>query len=175
FNFFKVSVFDVDYNVLVKQLLPVRLRQSKIFAWLKCLLAPVKWLYNLFKIYRDNNLYMLAHNSEVCYLEAALNDTFDSINRGIYLSDGVYVDPVYIYLVPELKPVFIDLASEIGTSVIPAPDPVPLYLDEEIYAGIGAYTFIVNVPVAVTFDMARLRALVDLYRLPGKKYNVVAY
>ena len=104
-----------------------------------------------------------------------LGITFDPINRGIYISDGVYVDPVYVYLVPELKPVFIDLASEIGTSVIPAPDPVSLYLDMEIYAGVGAYTFIVNVPVTVTFDMARLRALVDLYKLPGKKYNVVTY
>ena len=172
---FTMSVFDVDYNVLVKQLLPVRLRQSKMIAWLKCLVAPVKWLYDLFKTFRNNNLYLLAHDSQVCYQEAALNDTFDPINRGIYISDGVYVDPVYVYLIPELKPVFIDLASEVGTSVIPAPDPVPLYLDMEIYAGLGAYTFIVNVPVAITFDMARLRALVDLYKLPGKKYNVVTY
>jgi hypothetical protein len=170
-----VSVFDIDFDALVKQLLPVRLRQSIMIAWLKCLVTPVKWLFGLFKTNRNNNLYLLTHDSQVCYLEAALNDTFDPVTRGIFISDGVYVDPTYTYLVPELKPVFIDLASEVGASVIPAPDPVRLYLDTEVYAGVGAYTFIVNVPVAVIFDMARLKALVDLYRLPGKRYNVVTF
>ena len=170
-----MSVFDIDYNVLVRQLLPVRLRQLKMIAWLKCLAAPVKWLYDLFKIYRTNNLYLLDHDGQVCYLEAALNDLFDPLSRGIFISDGVYVDPVFAYLDPELKPVYIDLVSEIGTSVIPAPDPVSLYLDVEIYSGVSSYTFIVNVPIAVTFDMARLKALVDIYKLPGKQYNVVTY
>ena len=170
-----MSVFDIDFDVLVRQLLPVRLRQSVSEAWMKCLAAPVKWLNGLFGANRKNNLYLLAHDGQVCYLEGALNDTFDPLNRGIFISEGVYVDPNFIYLVPELKPVFIDRINEVGTSVIQAPDPLPLYLEAEVSTAVGAYTFVVNVPVAVTFDVARLTALVDLYRLPGRKYNVVTY
>ena len=170
-----MSVFDVDFDVLVKQLLPVRLRKVKTIAWLKCLVLPVKWLFGLFKIFRSGNLYTLAHDGQICYLEAALNDMFDPILRRVFISDGIYVDPVFVYLVPELKPVFIDLASEVGTGIIPNPDPVRMYLDAEVDGGVGSYTFVVNVPISVTFDMARLRALVDQYRLPGRKYNVVTY
>lgn len=165
----------MDFDVLVKQLLPVRLRQTKTIAWVKCIVAPVKWLFGLFKIFRSGNLYTLAHDGQICYLEAALNDMFDPILRRVFISDGIYVDPVSVYLVTELKPVFIDLASEVGSGAIPNPDPVRLYLDAEVDAGVGAYTFVVNVPISVMFDMARLRALVDQYRLPGRRYNVVTY
>ena len=169
-----MGLFDVDYNGVVWQNLPVRLRQSVQYAWLKCLVAPVVYVNNLFKTTRTNNLYNLAHNSQVCYMEGVLNDTFDHISRGIFISDPAYHDPVYIYEVPEDKPVFLDLASEIGTSIIPLPDPVPLYTEGE--TAFMAPSFIVNVPVTIAFDMARMKALIDQYRLSGRNvYSIVIY
>jgi hypothetical protein len=167
-----MSVFDVDFNILVQQLLPVRLRQPKMIAWMKCLTSPVVWLFGLFKIFRQNNLYNLGHDSQVCYLEATLNDAFDNILRRIYIDDGVYVDPTYIYQDIELKPVYIDLVSEIGSSVIPASDPVPLYLSAETVTAVSGLTFIVHVPAPIIYDITRLKALVNLYKLPGKVYAV---
>ena len=169
-----MGLFDVDYNKLSWQNIPVRLRQSIHFAWLKCLVSPVVYLHGLFTANRANNLYVLSHNSQVCYIEALLNDTFDNTARGIFLSEIEYHDPVYIYKALENKPVYIDLTSEIGTTVILPPDPVPLYTDAEV--SFTAPCFIVNVPLTVSFDITRMRAIIDQYRLAGRNiYQIITY
>ncbi len=172
-----MTVFDVDFNVLVRQLLPVRLRQAVTLAWLKCLVAPVKWIHSFFMVNRQNNLYLLSHNGQVCYLEAALNDIFDPDNRRIFIDDPLFRDPVYTYLINEEKPVFLGLVSEIGVSSIPAPNPVPLYLESELYNG-GGTSFIINVPLVLSLtpgQMARFTALVDRYKLPARLYDIVFF
>jgi len=169
-----MGLFDVDYNTLLWQNLPVRLRKNIHYSWLRCLIAPVVYLHNLFKTSRENNLYRLTHNSQVCYMEAMLNDTFDNTARGIFISDADYHDPVYVYELAEDKPVFLDMLSEIGTGIIPAPDPVPLYTGAE--TNFTAPFFIVNVPSAVVFDLTRMKAMIDLYRLPGRNnYSITTY
>jgi len=173
-----MSVFDVDFGVLSKQLLPVRLRQAVMVAWMNCLVSPVKYVQVLFNANRAANLYLLAHTGQVTKLQAALNDTFDNLLRRITITDGVFIDPDYVYLVDEDKPLFIDLVSEIGGSVIPAPDPVPLYTGAEVYAYGGGNDFTVRVPVALELtagQVLQLMALVNLYRLPAKAYNIVYF
>jgi hypothetical protein len=171
-----MALFDIDYNGLTTQLLPVKLRNSRMTAWLRSLVSQVKWLYTLFKTNRNNNLYILAHDSQVCYLEAALNDLFDPVSRGIQIVDGPFEDPLFIYLIPENKPVWLGLGSEVGLTSYP--DPQILFTGgETVLLGI---CFIVRVPLAVAggagYDVLRLRALVDFYRLPGRKnYGVVTY
>jgi hypothetical protein len=150
-----------------------------MIGWIKCLIEPVKWLYHVFKTNRNSNLYLLAHNGQVGYLEAVLNDTFDMLNRRIFISDPLFFDPGYIYLETELKPLHIGLVSDIGVSVFPTPNPVPLYTDSELYSG-GGISFIVNVPIALALTVTpgpikRLKALVDMYKLPGRRYDVVFF
>lgn len=166
-----MPIFDIDYDVLVWQLLPVRLRKPIAYAWLKCLVQPVKWLYGLFTGFRGANLYLLAHNSQVAYLEAALNDTFDTILRRIYIIDGAYEDPEFVYLIPENKPVWLGLVSEVGsTSYV---NPRVLYTNAE--TSLLGTAFIVVVPVGLSFDAQRMRALIDFYRLAGRnQYEIVA-
>ncbi len=159
-----MGLFDVNYDNVVWYALPVRLRKVVQYAWLRSLITPVKWLAMMFRTNRAGNLYRLAHNSQVVYLEMALNDTFDNIGRRIYITDGPFRDPLYTYLQPEEKPVWLGLISEAGTTTYP--DPEVLYTDgETAIMGIG---FIVRIPAAITFNMARLRAMVDLYRLAGR-------
>lgn len=168
-----MGFFDIDYDRLVPQLLPVRLRQTKTIAWLKVLVSPVKWLFGLFRSNRKNNLYLLSHTGQVCYLEAALNDVFDPVSRGIYITDGPFRDPLFLYLETELRPLWLGLTSEIGTTSYS--DPEVLYTDAETYA-LGV-CFIVHVPHLVAsgpgYDLQRLKAIVDLYRLPGRSYYTV--
>ncbi len=171
-----MGFFDVDYDRLTLQLLPVRLRQNTTLAWVNVLVSPVKWLFGLFRSNRNNDLYLLAHNGQVCYLEAVLNDAFDPVSRGIYITDGPFEDPLFIYLDTESKPLWLGLAGEAGTTTYP--DPAVLYTDAETYA-LGI-CFIVHVPLLVAsgsgYDLARLKAFVDLYRLPGRSYySVVTY
>lgn len=169
-----MGFFDINYDTLVPQLLPVRLRQPVTKSWLKALISPVKWLYNLFRANRKNDLYFLAHNGQVCFLEAALNDTFDPLIRGIYIDDGPFRDPLFLYLEPEAKPLWVGLVSEEGTT--PYPDPEVLYTDSETYT-LGV-CFIIHVPALVVagpaYSVARLKALVDQFRLPGRtNYSIV--
>lgn len=171
-----MGFFNIDYDSLVPQLAPVRLRKAATLSWLRVLVSPVKWLYGLFKTARKDNLYYLSHDGQVCYLEAVLNDTFDPLTRGIYITDGPFRDPLFLYLDPELKPLWLGLISEIGSTSYP--DPEVLYTDVETY-GLGV-CFIVHVPVAVAsgigYDVLRLKALVDRYRLVGRSnYTVVTY
>jgi hypothetical protein len=167
-----MSVFDINYTVLSAQLLPVRLRNITTKTWIKCLITPVRRLYDVFRSNRDTNLYTLAHNSQVVYLQAALNDAFDAESRGILIEDGFFADPLFTYLIPEDDPIFLGLVSESGTTGYTS--PAVLYLDSETSLfGVG---FVVKVPVAVTFDMDRMQALINKYRLPGRNiYTVIPY
>jgi hypothetical protein len=141
-------------------------------AWLKSLVAPVEQLHNSFTINRQDNLYQLSHNSQVVYLQAALNDVFDPISRGIIMADGAFEDPLFTYLVIEEKPLLLGLVSEIGTATYP--DPQYLYTDIE--TSLLGNCFIVKVPAGVSFDMERMKAAINKYRLPGKNtYDIITY
>lgn len=167
-----MSLFDVNYDILSYQLLPVRLRKVKTVAWIRCIIAPIKWLYNLFGVSRANNLYHLTHNSQVVFLSAALNDIFDPLGRGIYIEDGQYEDPLFVYITPETRPLWLGLSSEIGSSFYPVPQV--LYTDSE--TSLLGNAFVVKVPVTLAFDMQRMIALINKYRLASKNvYQIVTY
>jgi hypothetical protein len=163
-------VFDVDFDALVWRLLPVRLRGAKMYAWLKVLVVPMRYVYGLFMANRQANLYRLAHNGQVCKMEAVLNDAFDPDDKRIFISDGPFKDPIYIYRRAEQKPVALYTAGE----------HLPNYLytrDETAAMGIQFY---VNVPTAVTltggYSAIRLKSLVNKYRLPGiTNYAIIIF
>lgn len=167
-----MSIFTINYDMLRVQLLPVRLRQERMKAWLRACTYPVVYLYQLFMAWRGNNLYYLAHNSQVVYLEAVLNDTFDNLLRRISIVDGPFKDPLYAYHIPEAKEIWLGLVSEAGTATYPVPQT--LYTEEETTSMGNA--FVVRVPVAVSFDANRMKALINSYRIAGKSiYQIVVY
>ena len=162
--------FDTDYNVLSWQTLPVRLRQSVMYAYAKVCMTAVIYLAGIFKSNRLYNLYMLAHNSQVCFMQGALNDVFDNVLRRITIGDPVYDDPLYVYEADELKPVWVGLVSEEGSTTYPNPEWV--YLLSECYSGGGAQ-FIVHVPVGLVYDANRMKALINFYRVPSKNVYII--
>ena len=167
-----MTIYDVDFTTLVKQLMPVRLRQSKMVRWLQCLIVPVIELYQYFTANRSNNLYWLGHNGQVVYLQAVLNDIFDPISRRIYIDDGGITDPLFVYLNAETTPLWLGKMSEAGSTWYP--DPQWLFTTAETTA--SGFCFVIKVPTVVVFDTYRLRALVDKYRLPSKaNYSIVLF
>jgi hypothetical protein len=167
-----MSVFDTNFSTLVRLLLPVKLRGEKMKAWLNSLVAPVVQLQILFNNNRSANLYYLAHNSQVPMLQSALNDIFDPVGRGILVVDGAFEDPLFTYLVPEDKPLWLGLESEAGS--VPYADPQVLFTNTE--TTLFGNCFIVKVPVAVSFDSIRMNAVINKYRLPGKNtYSITTY
>jgi len=144
--------------------MPVGLRNAKIKAWLRCLIAPIKWLHVQFLRQRKSDVYILAHTGQVVFLEAVLNDTFDAETRGITIVDGSYEDPAFIYTEPESNPCWLGLSAESGVAAFDT--PVTIYTTTETM--LLGNSFIVRVPASVVFDEAHMRALVNKYRIAGK-------
>ena len=158
-----MGLFDVDYDALIARELRKRWRSAIHVAWLLALVQPIKELHSKFTAGRKARLYELAHGPQVAHLEGVLNDAFDSTNRGIYISNGPLNEPAPLYLDAELKPAPLYLESEGIVEV--------LYLESETFAS-GA-DFIVHVPAAVVYDLAKMKALIDKYKLATKLYTIV--
>ncbi len=163
-----MGVYDINYDIVTRQATPVRLRKPRRLAWLRVLASGVKYVYVLFMAYRTDTLYKLRHNSQVCYMEAVLNDAFDSVERRIYIDEGPEEDPIWLYLEEEEKDVWLALVSELPVDPDDYAAPTWLYTDMEMITT-GAQ-FIVYYPEGLAFDLARMRALINYYRLPSK-YN----
>jgi hypothetical protein len=166
------TFFELDYDRLVRLLLPVRLRRTVMVAWLQCLVAPLRHIYQLFTAHRSANLYTLGHNSQVVYLTAALNDTFDSALRRIYLTERLPTDPLYLYRRAENNPLWIGRNVEAGSTTY----PIPQWLYNRTEVATSSMNFLIMAPAGLVYDLDRLRALTDKYRLPSKgNYGVLAY
>lgn len=165
-----MSSYNVDFNVAIEDHLPVDDRLPKRKGWLRALMVGVKALHAEFMAYRAAVLYDLGHNSQVFSIQAALNDVFDPENRGIYISDGPNMEPLFEYTEAEDKPLFEYTEAEA--------QPIYEYTDAEtVLVGLQ---FIVYVPSAAAilpgYDVVRLRSIVDKYRLPGKNnYSVIVF
>jgi hypothetical protein len=169
--------WDPDFRALIWQYLSLDRRLPVWMRWLRALCSPVSdFVAPAFQSFRKAKLYDLAHNSQVTYMQAVLNDTFDNTLRRIYIADPAFDDPVYVYQASELKPVYIWQASEV-TGAVPNAAAVYVYEASECYTGSGVQ-FVVNVPAAVYggLDVHELRGLVDEYRLVSKKnYSIVTF
>lgn len=130
--------------------------------WIECLLKPIDWLNSIFADYADKAYYRLAINGQVIYLEHYLNDLFDSVNRGIYISDDNLVIPPYIYN-----------QDHKGLYLYNSGDPIILYNDADFE---GQGSFIVNVPGSISLTESlekRIRAAVNRYRQAGALFTVI--
>ena len=149
-------MYNLNIDKLLVLLTPTFLRKPKLVAWLRTLATPLhKVLYDFQRTSQDN-LYNLAHNSQVCYLRKALNDEFDDEQRRIRIEDGKQKQRLYIY---------------------PRSANKPLYLGEIFLYQRGDYIdggvdFIVVLPKDLTYDKYKLEALVNFYKLAGKRWTI---
>lgn len=169
-------MFNTNLHIASILQLPVGLRQTKNVAWAKALTTLVKDLMAVFTVYRSEKLFFLAHNSQVVYLEHILNYYFnpavnaadpDYLGNGIYISDGIENDELYIFNTEELADdTFLHNSSETPFTEV--------YLhDSDTY--IPVVGFVINIPDTFTIDENRLRALVNRLRLAGKLYTIKYY
>ena len=139
-----MRVFNIDYNLLLKLLLPKVLRQPLQLAWLSSLVSPVKYLYEQFTTYRKATDYYLSHNSQVVYLQAVLNDRYDEGLRRIRITDGPFIDPQFMYKQVENKPMYLNKSSE--------SQPRHIYTNGETVNAPGSIDFFIKKPVSITYN-----------------------
>ena len=149
-------MYNFDIDKLLVLLTPTFLRKPKVVAWLRALATPLNQLLYQFQQARESDLYNLAHNSQVCYLRKALDDEFDSLLRRIHIEDGKQNARIYIY---------------------PRSTNKPLYLGKIFLYQRGSYIdggvdFIVVLPRDLEYDFYKLEALVNFYKLAGKRWTI---
>lgn len=107
---------------------------------------------------RNNDvMYKIEHTSQVCYLQAALNDAIDPIQRRIKIFDTVISSAV----VPRLYERVYNSPIVLGT----------IALNTREYYNIGSYDFQVVVPFDLSSDETnKIKAWLQFYKLAGKRY-----
>lgn len=151
--------YNLDINKLTALLTPTFLRKEMFLAWLRVLHFPLIEIVDKFNFNRNENLYNLAHNGQVCYLRGALNDRFDPSQRRIKIADGNRYQRQYIYTRGEQKPKFLG----------------KIYLYDRVDYGDTGVDFIVLIPNNLVFNEYEMKALVDFYKLASKRYKIQKY
>ena len=142
--------------------MPTFLRKPIITAFVSAIASVFNTLRGRVSANRDRNLYNLSITPQVCFLEKALNDKFDSTPRRIYITNGVWRSFLPIFLRAENKPIALYLDSE--------NQPIPLYL--QIENGFVNESFIVNVPSELQPFEQDLNGIVMAFKLAGKTFTI---
>ncbi len=160
-------MFNLDFERFRELQVPDFKRKPKQLQWIFAFIKPLKDLYDVFLAFRDDKLFDVAFTSQVIYLEHLLNVKFDPTNQTIFI-DNVIDDfiPNFLFTTAEGQPPdFIFTTAE-------AEPPVFFLTTAELF---GEVDFIVNVHVSVTFNEDEMKAVVNFYRLAGKRFKIVIY
>lgn len=150
------AMYNFNIDKLLVLLTPTFLRKRKLVAWLRTLAMPLNKLLDDFKVHRERDLYNLTHNSQVCYLRKALNDEFDPQLKRIKIEDGMRNIRRYIYQRNINRPLYLGRMF--------------LYLRGNYID--GGVDFVVVLPRGLEYDKYKLEALVNFYKLAGKRWTI---
>jgi hypothetical protein len=147
-------MYDINWNNFVNWLLPAVLRKPRMTAWLLACLAPVIVLNAVFGLFRQAVDRDVAVTPQVRVLSYFLNEMFNPGDPGafIFISDATSISVTWLFTESENK---------------------PLYLPTFVSGTVG--DFIVNVPAGLRGQENAIRAFVNKYKLPGKRYEIVYY
>lgn len=159
-------MFDVDFNRLIKLNLVSFLRKVKHLAWLETLMKPVKTVHGEFNALITDLLFKLRFTSQVISLTFILNETFDPVNRAIFIQNIDLSNQVVMFRKIESKP---------GPILFRKSEGKPGLIMRTRQEFIEETDFIVNVPVAVIFDEDAMRGLINLYKLAGMRFKIVTF
>lgn len=157
-----MSKYDISLKKLAMLVTPTFLRKPVLSAFLFASISPVQHLQQLFSNYRIDTMYLLKHNGQICYLRAMLNDYFDPVLRRITITENSGIgEPVTLY------------KREVGRFfMIKMRDAARTKIYRRGYGSVGGLDFWVNVPTDVEFSDERIRAMVNMYKLVSKRFNI---
>lgn len=170
-------IFHVDFDKWMLAVLPTFLRKRLLFAMLRAMCAPIKTdrtgIYPRFLSARDEHLYRLTHNGQVCYLRAALNDAFGlSPRNGFLIEDYTENEGEWLYakhqnMSDQLHAVDETINADWSGDAEPEP-PMPI-LYSEVILNREQYNFIVGVPSSIySTQLDKVKAIVEKYRILSK-------
>lgn len=160
-------MFNVNFGRLYMQLLPTFLRQPVIYGILRA--AQQRGLgatYNVFMKAREAHNYKLAHNGQVCYLRAALNDNFG----GGFDILNVEREGEWLYAVTEKgTQIPVTFGEDGNARDVSNGKAIPI-LYSEAMLNAAQNSFIVTVPADKFYtNLPNIKAFVDKYKLCSKR------
>lgn len=158
-----MSKYDVNFKRLALLLLPTFARRPLLAALAYAMVAPLNWLHTKFVLFQRTTDYRLTHNGQVCRLRAVLNDTFDPIERRITITeDAGGTGPLVLWQRSENRAILVPMRGT-GRAVI---------VNRRGFGGTNDVDFWVNIPLNADIDVARLMAIVNVYKLASKRFSI---
>lgn len=154
--------YKIDIYKLALLILPLPLRKTRLFAFVKVLVCPFTDLVERFNQYRKNVNTRMAVNGQVIYIEKALNDYFLLPNKDIYISD---------------------ISSLLRTVYLHNSSPTAYFYSEnsqkKTYLSNGGENgqlkFIVNVPSYLSDRIQEIKNIVEYNKPAGRIYEIKIY
>ena len=172
-------MIKISWNKLVQRLLPWLDNRPFWVSWLAALCAPVVYLYGLLQAQYTFIFNIITYNGQVIVLSKLLNDTFDNIERRIYITnDGLFYKTVPIFTDTEGQP-YPSLYSD--AEMVPATDNTGASVNELILYTTPdlalQYDFTVWIPAATLSgaQLVQLNAIVNYYKIAGKRYTLKTF
>lgn len=157
------NIYKINWYKLVSWLLPNPLYKPKMFAWCKALVAPISSLHTNFLQFRKQKLYELSITPQVGSLAAMLNKRYDGVQQRIYITNGERGENIYLFQDDEEgADLYIFLDAETQATYV--------YNDSEV--GNNPAHFIVHIPLALAINIDELKALINTYKLPSKRFQI---
>lgn len=153
----------INYNNLIRQLLPPHKRQPCRLTFLQELITPLQTLFNNFNIYRDDSRMMVNVNSQVMVLEGYLRKKYNvpvgikvsTFNNGL-LNIGLESEGTTML-------VWIGLMIENSMKNVP--------LRDELRDRFQDVDFVIYIPVGI--DKLQVQADIEKYKLALLTYKII--
>lgn len=161
---------DRTYNVNMRRLalltLPTWLRRPMAGALIYAGVSPLGRLLQTLRAYRSTTRYRLCHNGQVCKLRGLLNDEFDPELRRITIEDGDGLDSGEASIIWQRAAERWVMVTRRGSGSVS--------IHRNGFSGTSGYDFWVSVPAELMNDKTenRLRAIVNMYKLAGKRFAI---
>lgn len=161
--------YEVNFDKWIMLMLPTFLRRRGIFALCQGLCSGIKALHKQFLTAREEHLFRLNHNGQVCYLRAALNERFKrtgSMSKfDIY--DAADTRGQWHYAKRQGMNEQLYAATE-GDD--PHNKPVPILADE-YRLNAPHNSFIVSIPsdLSGTANLEKIKSIVEQYKTLSKQ------
>lgn len=157
-------IYDVNIKRLALLTLPTWLRKPLSGALIYAGVIPLVRLLGELRSFRKSTNYRLRHNGQVCKLRGVLNDLFDPELRRISLTDSEDGASTEIWRVCH---------RGVGQwAIVPLRGMGAISIHREGFGGTSGYDFWVNLPEDLKGSEIRLRAVVNMYKLAGKRFAI---
>lgn len=164
-----LAKYQVNFNTVVSNLTAWFYRFTWLIDYLKSIIKPVQDINDDFYATISAIDDYLAYTGQHLSLETCLNDKFDEVTRGIYITENnISGNQIDIYKQGELNPSPEDIYKFTEIDIT----PFSVYKQSE--GAVTLYDFTINVPATLVYDAYEFAGYVTRY-VQTKTYNITTY